>query len=113
MDLLCEFSTVLSYCSYLHHLSKGSSRNINLSPTPELTASGGVTISSPVKAVLSTTTISHNLNNESNMVSLSSMNSGGFAISTASKAAAAVSSLANLVPNAGRERFLHNALVNS
>ncbi|XP_078383573.1 cartilage intermediate layer protein 1-like isoform X1 [Oculina patagonica] len=63
------------------------------------TTSGRETISSTVKAVLSTMTTSQNFSKESSVDSFSSMSSTNFAISTASKAAPAMSSLISLVPN--------------
>lgn len=95
------------------HFSKGSSKNINLSPTTAATASGGVTTSSPAKAVLSTMITSQNISKELSLVSSSIMRSSNFVISTASKAVAVVSSLANLLPNTGKDRstLLHNSLV--
>ncbi len=81
------------------------------SSIPAVTTSGRGTISSPVKAVMSTMTTSQNFSKKSSVDSFSSLSSSSFVISTTSKAAAAMSSLVNLVPNAGRKHFVHKWLV--
>lgn len=77
----------------------GSSGNIRLFATSAVTSSGRGRISSVVKAALSTRTTSSSFIKEPSVISFSSMSSGGFMISTASKTASALSSLASLVPN--------------
>lgn len=90
----------------MHHFSKGSSKNVSLSPTIAATATGGASIISPIKAVLSTVITNQNISKALSADSFSSVSINRFVISTASKPVAAVSSLANLVPNTGKEHFV-------